>query len=113
MAYIAFTFAAALSALLWSISAMFRPHFSGHDRVMMQWGFDKNHRSYAAPKMTLAFTPAIGTLVLFGIASLITFATPSKDQSATLPIIVVIGIVLVTIHALHMRFAAKVPDDQG
>jgi hypothetical protein len=49
----------------------------------------------------------VGTLTLFFIAGLVSFAPPEDGQGAGLLALVSIGLLLVAIHAGHMWFATR------
>jgi hypothetical protein len=107
MAFVAFALAAFFTILLWLVSGWFRPRFHEHERVVMQWSLSGKPNSYASPRVALAVTPGVGTVSLFLLAGLTSFSTPQEDWGAALSAIAAIGAVLVTIHILHMHFAAK------
>jgi len=102
-----FGFALALSSFLWSISGFYRPRFEGREHVVMNWGFDLKPNSYASPRVALAITPAVGTLVMLMIATLSTILTPQDQRLAALGAMIFAFIVIAGIHAAHLHFAAK------
>lgn len=105
----AFVLAAALSALLWWVSVVFRPRFEGRERVVMQWSLTGKPNSWASPKVALALTPSVGTLTLIAIAGSTAFATPEEGRAEALLTLIGIGVLLLAIHAGHMWFAARAP----
>ena len=107
MTAFAFIVAAGFSALLWLISARFRPLLAERERVIMQWSFTGTPTSWAPPRIALAVTPAVGTLSLLLIAALTAFATPAEDRALTVLATAAIGLILAAIHAAHMWFAAR------
>lgn len=113
MAIIAFTLAALLSGSLWAVSRYYRPSFSGREKIVMQWDFDKKPSSYASPKVALSFTPALGTITLLAIACLVAFSTSEQDQGSALSMIAAVGALFIIIHALHLYYAAKISEAQG
>ena len=107
MALASFSIAGLFVALLWGVSARFRPRFAAAARVPMQWGFDGKPTWYASPKLALAFTPLLGTAALILIAVLSSFATPSSGQRSSLAVLTLVGALFVGIHFLHLRFAKR------
>lgn len=112
MTLVAFALAAAFSALLWWVSALFRPRFEGRERVVMQWSLTGKPNSWASPKVALALTPAVGTLTLVALAGLLSLGTPQQDRAEALLAVAAIGAVLVAIHAGHLWFAARTSESR-
>jgi hypothetical protein len=104
---IAFALAALFSILLWTVSHLFRPRFAGRDRVVMQWFFDGTPTWTAPPRVALAFTPVLGTLMCFLTAGLVAFAVPEEERGAAVSAVAVIGLMFLAIHAAHLWFAAR------
>jgi hypothetical protein len=102
-----FGFALALSSFLWAISNIYQPRFAGRERVVMNWGFDRKPNSYASPRVALAVTPAIGTVVLLMVATLASFYTPQGQRMAALGALFFAFFVIAGIHLAHLHFAAK------
>lgn len=107
MAFVALALAALFSTLLWLVSGWFRPRFDGRERIIMQWSLSGKPNSYASPRVALAVTPGVGTVSLFLLAGMLSFSTPEGDWGAALSAVAAIGAALVTIHAVHMHFAAQ------
>lgn len=105
-----FALAAGFSALLWLISARFRPLLSGRDRVIMQWSLSGKPTNWAPPRVALAVTPAVGTLSLLLLAALTAFATPAEGQGPMALGVALIGLLLAAIHTAHLWFAARSPE---
>lgn len=105
-AALAFIAATGFSALLWLISARFRPLLSGRERVIMQWSLSGKPTNWAPPRIALAVTPAVGTLSLLLIAVLTAF-TPPEERGLVVLAIALGGLVLAGVHAAHMWFAAR------
>jgi len=107
MTIIAFALAAFFSLLLWTVSHLFQPRFAGPDRVVMQWFIDGTPTWTAPPRVALAFTPVLGTLMCFLTACLIAFAVPEEERRAAVPAVAIMGLIFVAIHAAHLWFAAR------
>jgi hypothetical protein len=107
MTFAAFALATFFTILLWLVSGRFRPRLAGRERVTMQWSLSGKPNWSAPPRVALSLTPAVGTLTLFFIAGLVSFAPPEDGQGAGLLALVLIGLLLVAIHAGHMWFATR------
>ena len=103
----AIVLAAAFSAVLWLISARYAPSFDGRERVVMNWSITGKPNSYGSPRVALTVTPAVGTVTLLVVGSLVAFATPEDQRPFALLMIVFTGAVLAAVHTAHMWFAAR------
>jgi len=107
MTIIAFALALLFSLLLWGVSHLFQPRFAGREQVVMTWSFGGFPTWTAPPRVALAFTPVLGTLMCFATAAMVAFATPDEERGDAVPAVGVIGALFLAIHAGHLWFAAR------
>ncbi len=107
MGVINFAAAALFSLPLWLISHHFRARLAARERVVMNWAFDGKPNSHASPRMALNLTPTLGTLTLFLVAGLVSFAVPPEEQAVALLMIPFTALVFAGCHMGHLYFAAR------
>jgi hypothetical protein len=107
MGIVNFAMAALFSVPLWAISRHFRARLAMRERVVMNWSFDGKPNSHASPRMALNLTPTLGTLTLFLVAGLVSFAVPPEEQIVALLMIPLTAFVFTGCHMGHLHFAAR------
>jgi hypothetical protein len=79
-----------------------------HDRLPMQWSLTGNVNWTAPRRVALAFTPALGTLVMLAAAASAWWLPPRPGQAGLVtPVLLLIGGGFVALHALHLRLIAR------
>jgi hypothetical protein len=99
----------AITALI-SMSRWANRRFEHLVRLPMQWSLDGKANWTAPRRLALAFTPALGGVVLLLIAGLTTVTRLREGQEGyELPVVLLVATTFVAIHGLHLwlvdRFA--------
>lgn len=103
-------FLIAMVAIIALISMSRRAHrrFEQLARLPLQWSFDGQINWTAPRAWVLAFTPALGGIVLLLIAVLTMISTPRQGQEGyELPVVLLVATTFTAIHGLHLWLVGK------
>lgn len=95
-------------AVLLLMSLRANSRFRNESRLPMQWWIDGSVNWTAPRPLALAFTPVLAGLVLAAAVVSTIFLEPRRGQEhLEVPVIVVLALTFITVHALHLKLMER------
>lgn len=100
---VAMMVAAIAVSLLTAMSFRANRRFKGERRLPMQWLLDGSVTWSAPRPFALAFTPVLAAVCLTAVVVLAIFRDPRAGQEhLVLPVLILVALVLLGVHAFHL-----------